>query len=125
MFRQGMSLRASEITEGMKTWSLVRLHFQFQAVIVQPFDMADGTLQPTAFNVDDDGFGFFEIFRQGRRDPQGEAEGIVFDGLQAHRTVDAAGHTAKECVQTIVQMRRAADGRHVYSPRIVPAFATA
>ena len=44
MFKQGLPVRASQVNVPIKKWSLIRLHFQFQAVIFQPLGMAHRTL---------------------------------------------------------------------------------
>ena len=46
-----------------KKWSLIRLHFQFQTLIIQPLGMPHSTLQPPAFNPHHHGFRLVEVFR--------------------------------------------------------------
>ena len=46
-----------------KKWSLIRLHLQFQAFIIQPFGMADRALQTPAFDPDHHGFRLVEVLR--------------------------------------------------------------
>ncbi len=46
-----------------KKWSLIRLHLQFQAFIIQPFGMANRALQTPAFDPDHHGFRLVEVLR--------------------------------------------------------------
>jgi len=46
-----------------KKWSLIRLHLQFQAFIIQPFGMAHRALQSSPVNPDHHGFRLVEVFR--------------------------------------------------------------
>ncbi len=47
----------------IKKWSLIRLHFQFQTLIIQPLGMPHRALQPSPFNPDHHGFRLVEVFR--------------------------------------------------------------
>ncbi len=46
-----------------KKWSLIRLHLQFQAFIIQPFGTAYRALQSSTVDPDHHGFRLVEIFR--------------------------------------------------------------
>ena len=63
MFQQGLPVRASQVSVPIKKWSLIRLHFQFQAVVIQPLYMPHRALQASAFDRDHDGFRLIKIFR--------------------------------------------------------------
>ena len=47
----------------IKKWSLIRLHFQFQALIIQPLCKPYRALQSPAFHSNHDGFCLVQIFR--------------------------------------------------------------
>ena len=90
MFQQGLPVRASQVSVPIKKWSLIRLHFQFQAVIVEAFDVSDGARQAAAFDSDHDSLGLFEIFRQRWQNANREAGRVVHDLFQANLALGAS-----------------------------------
>ncbi len=99
------------------TWGLVRLHFQFQAVVVKPFAVAHGAGQASSIDPHHHRLGLLQVFRQWRWNADREAHWIIFDLFQADPAFGALGDAAEQRIQTVVQMCRAADECHLLIPQ--------